>query len=470
MFYCPNCGVKLADDSKFCSYCGTRIQPEKKENADSPMFLEESLKKRTEYTSSVSGENSKNKQEITEDPKHQTKKTKSAAGKKKNKTTRKKKNGWGPVLVVLFLLLLIAAGGETSDEETPESGSSMAASSYVEAVVSSDISDSIDDAVSSTASSAAGSGSTAVSGENHDSRPERNEFDSASNGVYEFARYYIEIPAYWAFETEIDEGIRRYAESGGKVAMFQITAGEDPDVDYPVTFDGLMDDNDNMIAMLEKTTFKEVTGYEVIDTGTVKGILYKGTIEESGVTGYGEWFAFPSETDRNWCNLVLMQSDNTEYSYTEDFMKMIHSIQPIEETNNGKEGSENKSVQNLTKENCSDLAALLALRDPVDPSVPIFANKYKGQVIEFDGCVTNMAHHGNYKTRWDVLLGAGDFDENHAWGPNFRLTDVNFYDMNVTGGDSVYAGLNVHVVAEVGEYNPISGLFELEIISMQIRN
>lgn len=127
-------------------------------------------------------------------------------------------------------------------------------------------------------------------------------------------------------------------------------------------------------------------------------------------------------------------------------------------------------AENLTVENCSDLAALLALHDPGDPSVSTFASKYYGQIIEFDGCVMDMQHHGDFDTRWDVLLGAGDYDENSSLGPNFRLTDVNFYDMNVSGGDSVYAGLNVHIVAEVGDYNSNSQLFELDIISMTIRN
>lgn len=129
-----------------------------------------------------------------------------------------------------------------------------------------------------------------------------------------------------------------------------------------------------------------------------------------------------------------------------------------------------KPVENLTAENCPDLAALLALRDPGDPSVATFANKYYSQVIEFDGCVTNMQHHGDYDTRWDVLLGSGNYDENSALGPNFRLINVTFSDMNVSGGDRVYAGLNVHIVAEVGDYNPNSQLFELDIISMDIRD
>lgn len=127
-------------------------------------------------------------------------------------------------------------------------------------------------------------------------------------------------------------------------------------------------------------------------------------------------------------------------------------------------------VVNLTADNCSDLAALLALDDPYDPSVSTFASKYSGRIIEFDGCVASMQKHGSYSTRWDVLLGAGNFDENSMRGPNFHLTDVNFSDMNVTGGDSVYAGLNVHIVAKVSNYNSITSFFELDIISMGIRN
>ena len=142
---------------------------------------------------------------------------------------------------------------------------------------------------------------------------------------------------------------------------------------------------------------------------------------------------------------------------------------PVENDPSGS-SAETEPAQNLTAENCLDLAALLALRDPGDPSVAAFASKYYGQVIEFDGCVNSIQNHEDYTTRWDVLLGAGNFDENSAIGPNFRLTNVNFSDMNVSGGDSIYAGLNVHVIAEVGTYNPNPQLFELDIISIHIRD
>lgn len=166
-----------------------------------------------------------------------------------------------------------------------------------------------------------------------DKRSEKNGFDSLTNEEYKLGEYIIEIPEYWTSERKISNGIQRYAEKSGKVAMLQISIVEETDNNYPVTFEGLMDDNDNMIEMIESTAFSKVTDYDVVDTGVVKGVLYKGNVEEkeSGVNGYGEWFVFASEKDRNWCSLTLIQTENTDYLYTADFMKILTSISPVEE-------------------------------------------------------------------------------------------------------------------------------------------
>ena len=58
--------------------------------------------------------------------------------------------------------------------------------------------------------------------------------------------------------------------------MLQVAAQAETDDSYPVTFDGLMSDNDNMIAMIESTAFKDVTDYEVIDTGVIKASFVLG--------------------------------------------------------------------------------------------------------------------------------------------------------------------------------------------------
>ena len=94
-------------------------------------------------------------------------------------------------------------------------------------------------------------------------------------------------------------------------------------------------------------------------------------------------------------------------------------------------GESNQEI--LTVKNNEDLAAVLAVKDETDPIIGEFAKKYAGRTIEFDGNIANMMQHGNYKTRYDILIYAGDYSETTAIGPNFKFEDVNVFDLNLTG-------------------------------------
>lgn len=137
----------------------------------------------------------------------------------------------------------------------------------------------------------------------------------------------------------------------------------------------------------------------------------------------------------------------------------------------GSAGSDVTDTSTLTADNNADLAALLQLRDPEDASVATFAERYAGRTIEFDGCITNLQHHGNYRTRYDYLIGAGDYSAETQRGPNFQFSDVGSYDMHWTGEtpDYVGRGQNLHIVATVGKYDPNTGLFQLTPVSTSVR-
>ena len=50
--------------------------------------------------------------------------------------------------------------------------------------------------------------------------------------------------------------------------------------------------------------------------------------------------------------------------------------------------------------------------------------------------------------------------------------DVNYYDLHLTGEnvpDTFGIGLNIHIVATVGEYDEASGLFQLKPVSISMR-
>lgn len=132
-----------------------------------------------------------------------------------------------------------------------------------------------------------------------------------------------------------------------------------------------------------------------------------------------------------------------------------------------------KTDQVINAENNTDFAALLAATDYCHPSMAQFAAKYQGREIEFDGSITNMQHHGNYDTRYDILVGPGDAGPKTTAGPAFKYEDVNMLDLKLAGKSVpsyVAEGDKFRFTAEVGEYKPNQGcLFFLTPVSTTVR-
>lgn len=129
-------------------------------------------------------------------------------------------------------------------------------------------------------------------------------------------------------------------------------------------------------------------------------------------------------------------------------------------------------VATLTPENNADLASLLTLTDYCDSSIAAFAETYRGQTIEFPGYIGAMGPHDGATTRYDILLGAGDFSETSAPGPAFQFRDVNTTnDLNFSGStpDTIGVGANLIVTADVDQYEQNSCLFLLDPVSTTVR-
>lgn len=142
-------------------------------------------------------------------------------------------------------------------------------------------------------------------------------------------------------------------------------------------------------------------------------------------------------------------------------------------TRHSEQPSEPAEEETLTAANSGELAAILVGPDQ-GATIEEFAAKYKGRVIAFDGSIGAMAPHGDYKTRYDILISNGDYSESHSsGGPSFQFRDVNVTnDLNLTGPnipDTVRVGDNLHFVARVGTFNPDSLLFFFEPVSTQYR-
>ncbi|WP_158074050.1 DUF4839 domain-containing protein [Micromonospora sp. CB01531] len=128
----------------------------------------------------------------------------------------------------------------------------------------------------------------------------------------------------------------------------------------------------------------------------------------------------------------------------------------------------------LTVENNKDLAALLAAVDDYD-LFKEFAAKYQGRTIKFDGTIAAMNHHGDYKTRYGILVFAGDSTGSGVTGPNFQFKDVNITsDLRLTGSnipDTIGVGQKLRITAEVEGYAgpEYQDLFLLDPVSTEVR-
>jgi hypothetical protein len=126
----------------------------------------------------------------------------------------------------------------------------------------------------------------------------------------------------------------------------------------------------------------------------------------------------------------------------------------------------------LTVKNNPELAELLSSEQD-DALASAFAKKYADRIIEFDGNLGALEHHGDKKTRYDMLILPGDYDENTAIGPYFKFVDVSpVLDLHPTAKnppDTIKVGDNLHIVARVGEFNEMAGNWELEPVHVDHR-
>ena len=126
----------------------------------------------------------------------------------------------------------------------------------------------------------------------------------------------------------------------------------------------------------------------------------------------------------------------------------------------------------LTIDNCDELSSILSKKAEIDESYSSFANKYEERTIEFDGRIDYLVNHGNYDTRYDILMFACDYDHNHQTGPAFKFEDVNAHDLNLDTlylEDEIEVGKNVRIVAKIKRFDNNSGLFFLDPVSVTER-
>lgn len=126
----------------------------------------------------------------------------------------------------------------------------------------------------------------------------------------------------------------------------------------------------------------------------------------------------------------------------------------------------------LTVESSPELAQLLTTQGDNIDYYSNFAETYKGQTIEFDGSVQNVANSGSYTTRYDILVVYGDYNPDYYTGPTFKFKNVSGFDLGIPADDpldSLSTGQNIHIKAVVKNFDPDTAVMLLDPVQTTSR-
>lgn len=216
---------------------------------------------------------------------------------------------------------------------------------------------------------------------------------------------------------------------------------------------------ENVVALLEGAGFTNVETEALGDliTGWLKD---PGEVKEVAIGG-----------DTNFAASDTFPTDVAIVVYYHSFPEGEEAEEPEPEPETTSAPSADDGV--VTIENNAEFAAIVSLGEYCSGDIAAFASTYRGRILEFNGNIGALNNSGSNTTRFDILVGVGDYSATSQPGPAFQFRDVNITsDLGLTGAnvpDTLSVGNNIIVTAEVRSYESSSCLFLLDPISTQFR-
>jgi hypothetical protein len=217
----------------------------------------------------------------------------------------------------------------------------------------------------------------------------------------------------------------------------------------------------DVVSQFKKSGFTNVTTKEIDDL--IIGFLTEdGEVEKVSIGG-----------DTSFSTSDAFAADTPVVVSFHTFPKQdSEAANPSSSAAEGPSNSPAPNTQNITVDNNEEFRALIESPQPDNATIEQFVSKYKGRTIEFDGNVAYVAPYKSYKTRFEFLICPGDYSTTSAHGPSFKFSDVAYHDLHLTGAnipDSIGTGQNLHIVAEILEYNSVQQLFYLKPVATSAR-
>lgn len=159
---------------------------------------------------------------------------------------------------------------------------------------------------------------------------------------------------------------------------------------------------------------------------------------------------------------VGSSTSDTEVTESKSVEKETESSTEKKNDEKTETSSEEKENKNITVENSPEFSKVVSEPDYTSSVIEEFVKDNEGKNVEFDGCIINIANAENYSTRYDILISAGDYEDEETAnpGPMFKFKNVNREDMHFTG-EGLSVGQNINIVAEIDSFNSDQGIFFL---------
>lgn len=182
--------------------------------------------------------------------------------------------------------------------------------------------------------------------------------------------------------------------------------------------------------------------------------------------------AYPLNGEYELCYLSVDDQEliNKRESLPEDISSIsIEKENEIKSTqikdNETEDNADQEGYKILTVDNCPDLQNILLEKGESSNKYIEFSQKYEDEVIEFNAYIANMQLHGDYDTRYDVLI-CYDNPDGSVTGPQFQFNDVGLVQIGGSD-DPVKTGDRITVQAEVKDFDTDTLLFHLHPVKVE---
>ncbi len=271
------------------------------------------------------------------------------------------------------------------------------------------------------------------------------------------------------------------------VLLLFCACSHDGEVKVPMDSSSVKGENYKIVAEdFEKSGFTNIK-FETIDDLIIGFLVKDGEVENVSVGGNREYSSdtwvpadteviiryhvFPEDEEETMSQNNEEKTEATTEADEETYPEETEEETEADVSDDTKDESDDDE-EILTVENCEELAEILSIKDSLCDEYINFAEKYEGRTIEFDGHIDYLVNHGDYKTRYDILVTAGDYDPDSQIGPVFKFEDVGISDLNLQGEafeNEIKVGQNAKIRAKVDNFNEISELFFLQPVSLKER-